>query len=122
MSDRIVIDMAIENFFGQRLRKLRKDAGLTQSALAEKLGIGQSTLAEYESGRVIPTATVVAITAKFFGVSADYLLGLTDNPSPNKGELPEIVKKKLEKAEKLEKAVNELKDMLREFLKRLNEQ
>ncbi|RLI78371.1 hypothetical protein DRP07_11165, partial [Archaeoglobales archaeon] len=66
--------------------------------------------------------TVVAITAKFFGVSADYLLGLTDNPSPNKGELPEIVKKKLEKAEKLEKAVNELKDMLREFLKRLNEQ
>ena len=63
-----------------RLRDMREDNDLTQAQVAEVLGIDQRVYSNYETGkREIPTRFIVAL-AKFYGTSADYILGLTDNP------------------------------------------
>ena len=64
--------------FADRLKELRNGKGLTQRALSRETGIPQSSIALWESGTRVPAATAVVALAKFFGVSADYLLGLED--------------------------------------------
>lgn len=61
--------------FADRLKALRQERGLTQSELADKLNIGRSALAMYESGKRIPKYKTIDIFADFFDVSADYLRG-----------------------------------------------
>ena len=66
------------------LKKLRKQAGLTQISLQMKTGIEQALLSKFENGdRVPPTETLIQL-ADFYNVSTDYILGLTDNPTINK--------------------------------------
>ena len=65
-----------------RLKDLREDADLTQKQLAEILHVRQNTYSQYENGqRQIPIDLLIA-TARFYGVSVDYLLGLTDVQKP----------------------------------------
>ena len=65
-----------------RLRDLREDGDLTQTQLAEYLGVHQTTYSDYELGRLnIPLRTLCSI-ADFYGVSTDYLLRRTSNPEP----------------------------------------
>lgn len=65
-----------------RLKDLREDHDLKQSQLAEVLKCGQSCYSKYEKGkRDLPNELLITL-AKFYGTSADYLLGLTDNPQP----------------------------------------
>lgn len=67
--------------FQTRLKELREAAGYkSQQSLADALGISQSTVGNWESGRRSPKRTTAIQLAKFFGVSVDYLLGLTDQP------------------------------------------
>ena len=66
------------NTFGQKLKELRKEKGLSQKALAEQLGCNQSMICFWERGINEPTENAIRKTALFFEVSADYLLGLTD--------------------------------------------
>ena len=67
---------------GERLLDLRKDAGLTQDDLAAILNINKHSISSYDRDKSeLPDAIKIAI-AKHFNVSADYLLGLTDSPSP----------------------------------------
>ncbi len=61
-----------------RLKELRLEKGLSQSALAQQTGLSQSAIARWELGETEPTASAVVILAKFFNESADYLLGLKD--------------------------------------------
>ena len=62
-----------------RIRALREDRDLKQSAVAALLHISQATYSRYESGALdIPTGVLIA----FYGVSTDYLLGLTARPEP----------------------------------------
>ena len=61
-----------------RLRDLREDRDLSQETLARYLHISQATYSRYESGKLdIPSAALIAL-AQYYGVSVDYLLGLTD--------------------------------------------
>ena len=69
---------------GKILKSLRLESNLTQKELAEKLGIGQSTIVGYERGYRETIATNLIKYANFFNVSTDYLLGRTDNPEVNK--------------------------------------
>ena len=61
------------------LKELRVSAGLTQKELAAKLGIGQSTIVGYEKGIREPTVSNLALYAKYFNVSVDYIIGLEDD-------------------------------------------
>lgn len=66
--------------FGARYRECRKAAGLTQVEAAAAMGIGRSSISEYETGDAEPTASVIYKMAMAYGVSANYLLGLDDVP------------------------------------------
>ena len=65
-----------------RIRDLREDADLSQQKLAELLHVSQTTYSRYETGVLdIPSASLIALE-RFYKTSVDYLLGLTDNPTP----------------------------------------
>ena len=64
--------------FSELLTDLRKSANLSQKQLAEKIGVSQSTIAKLEIGRNEATASTLTKLAQYFDVSADYLLGLSD--------------------------------------------
>lgn len=64
----------------RRLRDLREDHDITQTALSEILMCSQRVYSNYERGDIdIPTAVLIRL-ADYYGVSVDYLLGRTDNP------------------------------------------
>lgn len=63
---------------GQRLKELREEKGLTQKQLSEKLGINSVTYLHYEKEQREPPLSLLADISRFYGVSVDYLLGLTD--------------------------------------------
>ena len=75
---------------GERLYDLRKDFGLTQDELAEILKINKHSISSYERDKSEPPDAIKICMAKFFGVSVDYLLGLTDDPNPYNGRHPVI--------------------------------
>ena len=65
-----------------RIRDLREDQDLKQYAIAELLMCDQSLYSKYERGeRELPLRLAVRL-AEFYGVSVDYLVGLTDEPAP----------------------------------------
>ena len=65
-----------------RLRDLREDHDLTQTAIANYLHLRQNTYSQYENGqRQIPLEALVKL-ALFYNTSVDYLLELTDTPQP----------------------------------------
>ena len=59
----------------ERLKQLRKENGLTQTELAKKLNIGQTTIAAYENGTHDPQIFSLVAYANFFNCSVDFLLG-----------------------------------------------
>jgi transcriptional regulator with XRE-family HTH domain len=63
----------------ERLIALRKDRGWSQRELARRCGFGESLIRKYESGESDPSTTYLAILADQFGVSADYLLGRSED-------------------------------------------
>ena len=71
-----------------RIRDLREDQDLKQKQIAEYLLCDQSLYSKYERGeRELPLRLAVKL-AEYYGVSMDYLLGLTDvrTPYPRKGK------------------------------------
>ena len=61
--------------FSERLKELRKQAHLTQVELASKLGIVQSSYADWERGKKKPTQENLVKIAQILNVSVDYLVG-----------------------------------------------
>ena len=65
-----------------RLKDLREDADVTQSALAAYLHIKQNTYSQYENGqRQIPIEHLISL-ARYYNTSTDYILRLTDIKTP----------------------------------------
>lgn len=65
-----------------RIRDLREDKDLKQKAIADYLMCDQSLYSKYERGeREIPLRLVIRL-AEYYGVSVDYLVGLTDESTP----------------------------------------
>lgn len=65
--------------FAQRLRELRGECGLSQYQLAGELGVSRGLIGNYEQGSREPDYVTLAGIARYFGVSVDYILGLTDD-------------------------------------------
>lgn len=61
-----------------RVRELRKKHGLSQSQLAEKLGVHQTAVSQWETGRTDPDIECARKMASIFDVSLDALLGTRD--------------------------------------------
>ena len=77
---RLVNNISMEYLY--KLRELRKQEKISQEDLAKELGISQNTYSQYETGkRELPLNTLIDL-ANYYYVSTDYILGLTDNPSP----------------------------------------
>ncbi len=67
-----------------RIRDLREDHDLKQRELAALLNCSQQVYSNYELGqRDIPTDVLIRL-AKFYQVSTDYILGLTNNQAPSR--------------------------------------
>lgn len=77
--------MFSKELFGQRILEQRKKSGETQKILAQILGVGDTQILEIEHGRATTTAERIALICEHYKVSADYLLGLTDDPEPKYG-------------------------------------
>ncbi len=60
--------------FGQKIKKLRVRAGLTQAQLANELGISTSAVSMYEQDNREPNRETLLALSSFFGVDTDYLL------------------------------------------------
>ncbi len=88
---------------GERLQELRKDHGLSQQDLADKLNVSIHTISSYERNRSVPDDTMKMEIAKLFDISLDYLLGLVDEPySFHRAENCMLLPAEFEDAEKKE--------------------
>ena len=67
----------MENF-GEKLKELRLEKGLTQKQLAQEIGNAQSAIVYWETNKQEPTISALKKLCKYFEVSADYLLDLED--------------------------------------------
>jgi transcriptional regulator with XRE-family HTH domain len=66
--------------FQERLLLARRRAGVSQGELAKRTEMYASDISKMERGRMLPTAPRLRRLAEALGVSADYLLGLTNDP------------------------------------------
>ena len=69
---------------GDRLAELRKDAGLTQRQFAQQMHVSLNTVSGWERGLADPDDETKLLLAQRFGVTADYLLGLSDRREPSR--------------------------------------
>ena len=86
-----------------RIRELREDRDLRQVDVASATNIDQKTLSNYETGRTNPDSWAIIKLAEFFGVTCDYLLGVSDRNLKNMNnaiEEIEEIKKRLDGVEK----------------------
>lgn len=78
--------MTLAEEFGARIRALRSNHGWTQLDLTVRLSAqggksyDVSNIRRWETGRGWPSADTIPVLAVLFGVSTDYLYGLTDDP------------------------------------------
>lgn len=76
-------------YFGYKLRALRMEKKLTQNDLAARLGIVGASVSSYEKNKQYPSVEVLIQLCQTFDVSADYLLGLSDDKNFNTSTLTE---------------------------------
>lgn len=73
-----------------RLKLLRTEEGLTQNEVAERLGISQQTYSKYEKGTSNMDSDTLKKVCNLYGVTADYVLGISSQANNN---LEELVKR-----------------------------
>lgn len=115
--------------YGDRLRSLRENLGLSQKELADRLNINRSTYARYETSSTQPDYDILDALANFYDVSVDYLLGRTNSYQTQTKEERDIAKRlkqfeaELENSEGLafdgEPMSDEAKDSLKESMELL---
>jgi transcriptional regulator with XRE-family HTH domain len=82
-------DRGFYRALGQRLAEARKASGLTQTQLAEQLGVAQQTLAHYEMGRLRVAVALLPPIAKALGITVEDLMGEQTAPS-KRGPAPKL--------------------------------
>ena len=81
---------------GERIRKARQQAGLTQENLAEQTNLSRASIARFELGDIEPKLQNLVLIAEALNVTTDYLLGLSDVVLRRKNKLTENAEKALE--------------------------
>lgn len=88
-----------------RIRNLREDKDLRQIDVALATGIDQKTLSNYETGKTNPDSFAIIALSRFFNVSTDYLLGVSEVNIKNKSDI-------IKHLEKIEKEIKDIKDSI----------
>jgi len=109
-------------FDGQRMQKLRLIKKIGQVELAKTLGFTKTTISNYECNVSTPSCSVLKKLCSILDTSADYLLGLADEPNPVYNHLSELPEKfrdlKISEIELFEKfdlvnmTIQEISDMI----------
>ncbi|MYZ04507.1 helix-turn-helix transcriptional regulator [Lactobacillus salivarius] len=68
---------------GQTIRDLRKLKKMSQSELAKVVGVSQTTVTAWETGKAEPSSSAISSLADYFDVTTDYLLGRPDKKDDN---------------------------------------
>lgn len=76
---------------GNRIRRLRKDQGMTQAQLAAELNIGDRHLRKIEAGEKGPSIEILIEIATLFGVSLDYIILGKQSQSDLKQRLCDLI-------------------------------
>lgn len=87
--------------FGQRLARVRKERGYTQVEIAEKIGIIQVLVSNYENDRLRMHADMIVRFAQALGVSGDALLGLNGNGTTATAKFPRKLLRRVEQIARL---------------------
>ena len=66
--------------YNEKLRIARKNLKVTQKEAAAYLGVTERNYQHYEAGTQKPSFDMIVKLCRYYGVSADYLLGLSDEP------------------------------------------
>jgi transcriptional regulator with XRE-family HTH domain len=74
--------MSEKSIFSQRLRALRKQKKIRQKDLADIMKVSASTVTRWEKGQNEPDTEKIREIADYFQVSADYLIGNSNDPTP----------------------------------------
>jgi len=74
----------------EKIFSMAKEKKVSQKELAQNIGVSPSVLSDWRSGRLKPSAEAISKLAKYFGVTTDYLLDLTDTPQALK--IPDVLK------------------------------
>lgn len=72
---------------GDKIKDLRVKNNLSQNDLAISVGVKRHTISAYETNNITPPIDKLILIAKHFGVSIDYLCGVSDNPIINNNKL-----------------------------------
>ena len=94
-----------------RIKKIRKDAGLNQSEFGSVLGVSRDAIATYESGRVVPDAAKRMLICEKFNVNPEWLENGGD-AEPYKASLGARLVSVLRTAPAIEAALEQLLDRL----------
>ena len=70
--------MIDRNIIGQRITALRKAHNLTQSELADRLGVTHQAVSQWERSETLPDILILPKLAEIFGETTDHFLGLTE--------------------------------------------
>jgi len=101
-----------EETFGQRLARIRKERGFTQTELADRVGIIQVLISDYERDRIRMHAEMIVRFAKILGICSDELLGLKQGK--NGSSTPKVSRRVLRRVEQIDKlAANDQRALLR---------
>lgn len=68
----------MKHLFAERLTELLEQNNLSKRAFAKKICVSATSVSDWTTGKIQPTAENIYSTAMYFKVSADYLLGLED--------------------------------------------
>lgn len=81
---------------GQTIKDLRRSKKLSQTDFAKIVGVSQTTVTAWETGKAEPSSSAITRIADYFNVSTDYLLGRKENESSTENQENKDLKKFLE--------------------------
>lgn len=104
--------------FGKRLKKLRKEAGITQKELADEIGVNRATIAGYETKGKEPSYDTLIKIARALNCSLDVLLGYQSKEDPSDTKIKDLYKK-LSQREDLQLLLKETESLNPDSVKRI---
>ena len=75
---------------GEQIKKLRINKNLSQVDLAKKLNVTKQSVSNWENENIMPSIDMLVKIAELFGVTTDYLLGLSEKHTLNTEKLTEL--------------------------------